>query len=230
MRLYYMTTAKWAEVILRERRLKLSRFFEANDPFELNLIDSRDQKRREIVEMIEKYHNNCTGMICFGEDWVSPMMWAHYADKHYGVCIGFEVEDKLVSAVEYTDRKIDVEFGTHLPNHGLSAELLKKILLTKSTAWASEKERRVLARLEKPDPKNGLYFTDFGPQLELRAVVIGHRCSWTTKKVVGLLGQVVAPVRICKARPAFGRFAMVEQHLVRSVTVRPQKASRRRDR
>ena len=41
MRLHhYMTTAKWAEVVLRERRLKLSRFYEANDPFELNLIES----------------------------------------------------------------------------------------------------------------------------------------------------------------------------------------------
>lgn len=67
MRLYYMTTAKWAEVILKERRLKLSRFYEANDLFELNLIDSRDPSRRKIVKMIEKYHNERTGMICFAQ-------------------------------------------------------------------------------------------------------------------------------------------------------------------
>lgn len=227
MRLYYMTNAKWAEVILKERRLKLSRFYEANDPFELNLIDSRDPARRKIARMIEKYHNERTGMICFGTVWDNPMMWAHYADKHKGVCLGFEVEDKLVSSVDYTDEKIDAEFGEHLPNHGLSVELLSKILTTKSNAWALEQERRVLAGLKAPDPKNGLYFTDFGSQVELRAVVNGHRCSWTTARVVGLLGQVVAPVRVWKARPAFGRFAMVEQHSVKPVTVRPPKDKQR---
>jgi hypothetical protein len=223
MRLYYMTDAKWGEVILKERRLKLSRFYEANDPFELNLIDSRDPKRREIIKMIEDYHNKRTGMICFGAVWDNPMMWAHYADKHKGICLGFEIEDKLVSTVDYTDAKINVEFGSHLPNHGLSVELLNKVLTTKSTAWALEQERRVLAALQTPDPKNGLYFTNFGAQVELRAVIIGHRCPWTMAKVVGLLGRVAAPVRVWKARPAFGRFAMVEQHLVKSVTVRPPK-------
>lgn len=228
MRLYYMTTAKWAEVILKERRLKLSRFYEANDPFELNLIDSRDQIRRKIVKMIEKYHSEHTGMICFGAVWDNPMMWAHYADKHAGICLGFEIEDKLVSTVDYTDEKIGVEFGAHLPNHGLSVELLNKVLTTKSIAWESEQERRVLAELETADPTSGLYYTDFGPQMQLRSVIIGHRCAWTTLKVVELLGQVVEPVRVWKARPAFGRFAMVEQHQVKPVTVRPPKTSRRR--
>ena len=225
---YYMTTAKWAEVILKERRLKLSRFYEANDPFELNLIDSRDPSRRKIVKMIEKYHNERTGMICFGAVWDNPMMWAHYADKHAGICLGFEVEKNLLSTVEYTDEKIDVEFGAHLPNHGLSEELLNKVLTTKSTAWESEQELRALAALKTPDPKNGLYYTDFGPQVQLRAVIIGYRCASTTAKVVDVLGQVAAPVRVFKARPAFGRFAMVEQQEVKPVTVRPPKVSRKR--
>lgn len=229
MRLYYyMTTAKWAEVILKERRLKLSRFYEANDPFELNLIDCRDPSRRKIVKMIEKYHNERTGMICFGADWDNPMMWAHYADKHAGICLGFEIEDVLLSTVDYTDTKIDVEFGAHLPNHGLSTELLNKVLTTKSTAWASEKEHRALAALITPDPKNGLYYTVFGPQVQLRAVIIGYRCRWTVANVADLLGQVAAPVRVSKARPAFGRFAMVEQRQVKSITVRPPKVSRKR--
>lgn len=226
MRLYYMTTAKLAEVILKERRLKLSRFYESNDPFELNLIDSRDPKRRKIVKMIEEYHNKHTGMICFGAVWENPMMWAHYADKHAGVCLGFEVEDKLISKVDYSEEKIDVEFGAHLPNHGLSVELLNKVLTTKSTAWEAEKEHRVLAALKTPDPNNGLYYTEFGSQLQLRAVIIGYRCAWTTAKVVNFLGQVMAPVRVWKARPAFGRFAMVEQQQVKSVTVRPPKTSK----
>ena len=225
---YYMTSEKWAEVILKERRLKLSRFFESNDPFELNLIDSRDDKRREIVRLLSNYHDRNTGMICFGRVWDNPAMWAHYADKHKGVCLGFTIEPALLSKVDYTDSKIDVDLGPHLPHHGLSAELINKVLTTKSTAWRDEQEWRVLAQLKTPDPGNGLYYTDFGAQVELRAVIIGHRCTWTTDKAVGLIdGYVAAPVRIWKARPAFGRFAMVEQRLVPAVTVKPPKAKNR---
>ncbi|MBK9624981.1 MAG: DUF2971 domain-containing protein [Rhodocyclaceae bacterium] len=227
MRLYYMTSAKWAEVILKERRLKLSRFHEANDPFELNLIDSRDPSRRKIVKMIEKHHIERTGMICLGAVWDNPMIWAHYAEKHTGICLGLEVDDQLVSAVEYTNEKIDVEFGPHLPNHGLSRELLNKVLTTKSKVWESEQERRVLGELKTPDPKTGLYYTDFGSQVQLRSVIIGYRCTWTIAEVVSLLGQVVEPVRVWKVRPAFGRFAMVEQHGIKSVTIHPPKVSRK---
>ena len=227
MRLYYMTRANWAEVILRERRLKLSRFYEANDPFELNVIDSRDRKIRTIVQLIERHHNKNTGMICCSLDWKSPMMWAHYGDKHRGVCVGLEVEDSLVSTVDYTDKKINVVLGAHLPKHGLSVELLQRVLLTKATCWSYENERRLLAALKTPDPHSGLYYTEFGPQVQLREVVIGHRCPWKTTKVIELLGDVVAPVRICKARPAFGRFEIIEQSLVRPVTVKPKKMKTR---
>ena len=226
---YYMTSAEWAEVILKERRLKLSRFNESNDPFELNLIDSRDPRRREVVRMVANYHNKNTGMICFGKGWGNPVMWAHYADKHRGVCLGFAVEPSVLSKVDYTDTKIDVELGVHLPNGGLTAELLNKVILTKSTSWEYEQEWRVLAPLKTPDPSNGLYYTDFGQQVELRAVILGHRCTWPIDNVEMLIkGHVTAPVRIWKARPAFGRFAMVEQHGMPSVTVKPPKGKQAR--
>lgn len=224
---YYMTSAKWAEVILKERRLKLSRFHESNDPFELNLIDSRDEKRREIVRMLVDYHNQNTGMICFGKTWENPVMWAHYAEKHSGVCLGFAIEPSVLSKVDYTDKKINVELSVHLPKGGLSAELINQVILTKSTAWEYEHEWRVLSQLKTPDPSNGLYYIDFGPQVELRSVIIGHRCAWTPGKVATMIdGNVTASVRVWKARPAFGRFAMVEQHNVPSLTIKPAKVKK----
>lgn len=226
---YYMTSAKWADVILTERRLKLSRFHESNDPFELNLIDSRDPKRREVARLISDHHSKRTGMICFGRTWENPVMWAHYAEKHSGVCLGFAVEPSLLSRVDYTDTKLDVELGVHLPKGGLSEDLLQRVLLTKSTSWQYEQEWRVLSQLETPDPHNGLYYTDFGAQLELRAVIIGYRCPWTIERVFEMInGHVTAPVRIWKARPAFGRFAIVEQHDIPAKSVRPSKLKKTR--
>jgi hypothetical protein len=223
MRLYYMTSKTWGEVVLKERRLKLSRFYESNDPFELMLIDNRTKDTRALVKLIADYFHKNVGMICFGAQWGSPVMWAHYADKHSGVCLGFDVNDALLTRVEYTDAKISVPFGTHLPNFGLSATLLQQITTTKATDWSYEREYRAMGGLVTRDPKTGFYYTDFGPQVQLREVIIGHRCTWTPVSVRELLREVEMPVRVCKARPAFGKFEMVEQKQVKPVIVRPKK-------
>lgn len=226
MRLYYMTAAKWAEVILKERRLKLSRFSEANDPFELRLIDSRDHEVRKYAQLIYDYFEKNVGFICFGASWKSPVMWAHYAEKHTGVALGFDVPNELASKVDYTDKKIQVPLGAHLTNHGLTAELLTQIRKTKATDWEYEHEYRVEATLTTKDPATRLYYTGFGPQVQLREVVIGNRCCWTVARARDLVGNVDKPVRICKARPAFGRFEMVEQQQVKPITLKPNPRSK----
>jgi hypothetical protein len=223
MRLYYMTAVKWAEVILRERRLKLSRFSEANDPFELRLIDSTDRAARQYAQLIYDYFKKNLGFICFGANWQSPVMWAHYAEKHTGVALGFDVPDELASKIDYTDKKMPVPFGAHLPKHGLTAELLTQIHKTKATDWQYEREYRVEAKLITKDPTTGLYYAAFSPQIQLREVVIGHRCCWTVTKARNLVGHVDQAVRICKARPAFGRFEMVQQLRVKPLTIRPSR-------
>ncbi len=224
MRLYYMTSAKVAEIILKERRLKLSRFSEANDPFELRVIDARDRDARKYIELIYNYFEKNVGFICFGATWESPIMWAHYAEKHTGVALGFDVApDNLVTEISYTDEKVQVPFGPNLPQHGLSKELLTQVQKTKSIDWKYEREYRVETILSARDPTTQLYYVDFGSQIQLREVIIGHRCDWTTTKARNLVGIVELPVRILKARPALGKFKMVEQQLVKSVLIKPRK-------
>jgi hypothetical protein len=224
MRVYYMTSAKWGEVILREHRLKLARFGELNDPFELSLIDNRPRETRKVAKLIRDHFQSTIGVICFGGSWASPVMWAHYADKHFGVALGFDVADALLSRIEYADKKIRVPLGAHLPMHGLSETLLNKIRMTKATDWSYEREYRVESELNERDPTTGLYYVDFGTQVTLREIIIGQRCTWTAANIRPMLGAVVESVRICKARPAFGRFEMLEDKKVKAVTVKPQKA------
>jgi hypothetical protein len=225
MRVYYMTSAKWGEVILREQRLKLARFGELNDPFELSLIDNRPRETRRVVKLITDHFHNTIGVICFGASWASPVMWAHYADKHFGVALGFDVPDELLTRIEYTDKKITVPFGPHLPKHGLSAQLLNKIRMTKATDWSYEREYRVESELKERDSVTGLYYVDFGSELALREIIIGYRCAWTAAANRRMLGTASESVRICKARPAFGKFEMVEDRQVKAVTVKPKKAT-----
>lgn len=223
MRVYYMTSVKWGEVILKERRLKLARFGELNDPFELSLIDNRPRDTRWIVKLITDHFHKSIGVICFGANWASPVTWAHYADKHFGVTLGFDVPDELLTRIKYTDKKISVPFGAQLPKYGLSEDLLNRIRMTKATDWAYEREYRVESELKERDPATGLYYVDFRPQLALREIIIGHRCAWTARRIRPMLGSIFAPIRICKARPAFGKFEMVENKQVKAVTIKPEK-------
>ena len=80
-----------------------------------------------------------------------------------------------------------------------------------------------MSRLVTQDPNTQLYYTDLGGQIQLREIIIGHRCAWTAETVRKLIGGVALPVRICKARPAFGKFEMVEQKNFKPVTVRATK-------
>jgi hypothetical protein len=41
-------------------------------------------------------------MLCFSRDWHNPVQWSHYADKHRGICLGFDVPDSLLVPVQYT--------------------------------------------------------------------------------------------------------------------------------
>jgi len=216
-----MTSSRWEEEILREKRIKLSRFKELNDPFELMLIDVRSQDTRDVVKQIYRYFNDTTGISCFGAGWSSPVMWAHYADKHAGVCLGFDIPDDLLVKVSYTDERIVVPFGPHLPNKGLSEELLTKLLSTKATDWSYEREYRLLADLHDKDSVTGHYYKEFGQQLQLRKIIVGHRCDWTPETVRLFLDEPTSSIRICKARPGFGRFEMVEQQQFSPVTIEP---------
>ena len=153
-------------------------------------------------------------------------MWAHYAEKHSGVCLGFDIPDDLLVKVAYTNARIEVPFGPDLPSKGLSEELLVKLLSTKAMDWSYEREFRVLSQLTEKDPITGLFFVDFGAQLALREVILGHRCAWTAETASQFIDDVTTSVRICKARPGFGRFEMAEQLQFIPLVLEPKNSAR----
>jgi hypothetical protein len=148
-------------------------------------------------------------------------MWAHYAEKHTGICLGLDVEDAIINKVTYSNEKLQVEFGPHLAKYGLTVDLLKKVISTKATDWSYERESRVMGALKVADPKTKLFYHDFDQQVALREVILGHRCQWTRQQVKALVRAPAASVRVCKARPAFGRFEMVENQLFKPMTLKP---------
>jgi hypothetical protein len=224
MRLYYMTSLDTAVGhILPERRMRLSRFARLNDPFELMSFNQRGAEERYIFKKLRDHWEKSLGVICFGKHWRSPVMWAHYAMSHTGVCLGFDVPDHLPRQMIYAPERIKWAVDLAKPIRGVDAQLLERVVTTKYAQWAYEEEWRLFAKLEDADPANGEYYLSFGPTLMLREIIVGAKCPNSVGSFRRLVGNVEKSVEIIKARPAFETFTMVRQKKVSPIVVRPSR-------
>lgn len=221
MRLYYMTTQQWAPVILRNGRLKISTIPELNDPFELLGASIGERDMRNAMKILHEHWSRTLGMVCMTDNWSSPVMWAHYAEKHYGVCLGFEVADKpdLISKVDYVPDRLRDLLDRNRPLLGLDEDVIKRILATKYSDWSYEREYRLFAELK--DQENGLYYLDFSADLVLREVILGARCKLEPKVIAREIRTPAARIEIIKARPAFDSFRVVRQLQVPVTVIEP---------
>ena len=104
MRAYKFLDEKYALKDLTERRVKVSTFADMNDPFEL--IGSR-WSHVGAEEAINAHSAAEYGAMCLSKNCTDPLLWAHYADKHRGMCLGFDIPDDphVVHSVNYVDER-----------------------------------------------------------------------------------------------------------------------------
>lgn len=114
------------------------------------------------------------GICCFSERWDSILMWSHYADKHRGICLGYNSRD-LIGKVGYVFEKIRPEKSSpslDFKNMGTEEgqeEFINNVIFTKASDWAYEEEWRLVV-------------FDKGRQLiespmQLQSVIFGIRTS-----------------------------------------------------
>jgi hypothetical protein len=222
VRLYYMTAKQWAPVILREKRLKISTIPELNDPFELLGASIGEDGMRRALDVLQSHWARNLGLICLTDNWHSPVMWAHYADKHYGICFGFDVSDRpdLISKVDYVPDRLRERLTLDRSRWDKDQELLVQILRTKYSDWSYESEYRVFVEL-KDKEANGLYYLDFGPEFILREVILGARCPLQPRDLAKEIKNPPESVEVFKARPAFDSFQIVREEKVEPTIVNP---------
>jgi hypothetical protein len=212
MRVYKFLSADYALQDIYERKIKLSAFEDMNDPFEL--LGSRWSDTG--VDTILTSHAAATyGALCFSTNWSNPLLWSHYADKHKGMCLGFDIPDRsdsvqtpiYVDGPEMQDPGILFEALRHRNFWIAEAPIMRKLLL-KYKGWRYEDEVRLFARL---DGKNGqLSYFDFGENLTLREVILGVRCIVSGNEVEERLRTYPSPVKTLKAKLSFESFQVVE--------------------
>jgi Protein of unknown function (DUF2971) len=205
VRLFKFFESKYALKTLNERKLKISQVLDLNDPFELQPFDVSDPATLQGLTATRNELARRYGVLCFSKSWKSPVLWAHYAEKHKGVCLGFDVPVQQAEPINYVDSRL-VAGAANLGT-------VKELLYTKYRHWEYEDEVRMWAGLEDVSP-DGLYFTDFGA-VTLAEVILGCRCSTHDEEAIRAAVADTAPtVRVIRCMPAAHAFEMVESNVV----------------
>lgn len=214
MTIYHFLPSQYALEDLEKRRLKIALFDDMNDPFELLALELGDKTlRRPYREFVRNMARNY-GVLCFSRRWCNPVLWSNYADKHRGICLGFEVPSNSLLEVRYAANRLLRKVSEELKACGLDQDDMKEILRTKFKSWEYEEESRVFLRLEDRDPDSGLYFKEFGSDLTLTQVILGARCETTKARAVERMGAAATSGRVIKARLAFTEFGIVRNKQV----------------
>jgi hypothetical protein len=202
MRAYNFLTSHFALKCLYEKRLKISTVQDLNDPFELLPYNLSDQALREAMLRSRDKLGRSRGLLCFSADWHEPVMWAHYGDKHRGICLGFEVPEDTAKAVDYVSNRLPFPEVSPLTN-----DYAETMLFTKFASWNYEQEIRMWASLEEEE--DGLYFKDFDEKLRLVEVIVGAECTTPRSAIVRALVPLTAEISLIKARAGFTKFEIV---------------------
>jgi hypothetical protein len=210
IRVYYLTGTQFALSNLALRRVKISRFADLNDPFELIAVNLKDVKHRKAFRATKDKINESKGLICLSRYWSNPLLWGHYAEKHTGMALGFDVPSKMLAKVIYrkTPLQIPIDATTGVPNP--SEDLMNQLLRTKFYDWKYEDEMRIFVQLNHETKESGLYFSSFSSDFQLREVILGPRCELPIASIRAVINNFLPVVTVVKSRISFSSFKIVE--------------------
>src|SRR6266571_6404666 len=209
MRVYHLLTAENGMSDISLRRIRISRVRDLNDPFELLAARADGKELRKALRSWAEDFNRNNGLLCFSRRWHNPVLLSHYASKHRGMCLGFDVADDLLQDVQYTKDRLPLRFADGNPDKRLEAAFVQDLLHTKYEHWAYEEEVRTFVKLDHSAIENGSYFYPFDSALALREVILGPVCELPIERVRELAHSVYDQVSVIKSRLAFKWFDVV---------------------
>lgn len=202
MRVYHFLRAIYAIDDIKERHLKISQIDELNDPFELWCVAQEDRRLRKALGGFKKEMGERFGMICFSKRWHNPLLWSHYADRHRGICLGFEVDERRLKRVNYVTARPNLQVPP-------TKESMDELLFTKYRDWQYEEEWRGWFTLDERNA-SGHYFYPFVDMVRLSEVIAGPLCDTPKARIDEALKGYSDDIRAIKARLAFRTFRVVE--------------------
>jgi hypothetical protein len=135
-------------------------------------------------------------------------MWSHYADKHRGICLGFDVLDELTSEVTYVGEVLEVGNLNEVPRDE-KEKIVERLLHAKYKGWCYEKEVRMHGDMKEQDEETGLYFMNFDECLKLKEVITGARFPMSKRPIEDALKGYSEDVTIVNAGRSLTRFEII---------------------
>ena len=130
MRLYHFINEKYGLQSLRLNRLKIAQIDQLNDPFEFLGVELSNSKIRELFYESKQVSSKEFGILCFSASYHNPALWAHYADSHKGLCLGFDVQSEYCRKVHYSETRLSTDEFIDQQNQRsdtISAEIWDKL-------------------------------------------------------------------------------------------------------
>lgn len=175
------------QVTISSVRSHIKENFTFKDKKEITSLLNKVSRRNHV----EPYPN--VGIFCLSQSVHSLLMWAHYADNHRGIIIGFDSDhpffdqDILPSKPNEDTRWLGKIFPVAYDRVRLNftANLGYKALLIKSDEWMYEKEYRMFMRrndrTKYAEDECGNVITDIDlfeiPATAVREVIIGVKAN-----------------------------------------------------
>ena len=205
-RLYHFLSLQHALTDIALSRIRVSRFHELNDPYELLAANvGPPAVRKAVLANREKIDSN-RGIVCFTKEYKRPILWSHYADKHRGVCLGFDVSAEHAMDIKYVKERIPLIDELGRP---ADEDAIAEMYTSKDEDWSYEGEVRMHVDLAGLPMEGGHYFLPFRPGVELREVLLGPRCQIPLQTMRDLVNRIHTEVSVCKTDLAFKWFAVV---------------------
>jgi hypothetical protein len=168
VRVYHLLSAENGLSDVSLRRIRISRIRDLNDPFELLAVRADGNELRKVLRSWGDEFNRGKGLLCFSKAWHNPVLWSHYASKHRGMCLGFDVADGLLQDVQYTKDRLSVPYIENMPEVRLDEDFVRELLRTKFEHWAYEEEVRAFVALDHSTVESGSYFHPFDAAIALK--------------------------------------------------------------
>jgi len=138
------------------------------------------------------------GVLCLSASDRTPLMWAHYAESHSGVCLGFD------SSMQPLARAFPVQYSNTRPIVDLTVDnhkqALIKTLYSKSNDWCHEQEWRLCDDLHGP----GIHLI---PTSALRQIILGFKAPHDLlREVLAWTRNYPSPIEIHRVRKSMTNF------------------------
>ena len=210
MKLYHFLSTKWALKALENQRIKVSNYESLNDPFELLAMSMRDPVTRRILKEYKRRINQEFRLLSCSRSWHNPLLWSHYAEKHNGIALAFEVPEKAVTRVKYSKKRIKKDLEKIIKNiNNTNEKLLWDVFNTKFADWSYESESRIFFLEKDIIEDRGTEFSCFDEDLDLTGIYLGPLNTLSSTEIASNLPKGKS-IDVLRTRSAFNSFRIVK--------------------